>query len=421
MTRTTVIIGAQWGDEGKGKITDILSEDADVVARFQGGNNAGHTVVIGDDKHALHLLPSGVLRAGVTAVLGNGVVVDPDALVDELDRLAEKDALKGNVVISENAHVVFDHQRLLDAANEEGDEGIGTTKRGIGPTYASKASRFSARIGDLLHPETRQATLERALTGLETWCQAADVEPPSRKDLEARVEAWGQRLRPYVANATRHLMDALDDDQRVLLEGAQGTLLDIDHGTYPFVTSSNTTAGGAATGTGLPPTEIDDVWGIAKAYVTRVGDGPFPTEIDGDAADHLVEVGDEYGTTTGRRRRVGWLDLVALRWASRVNGFTDLALIKLDVLEGLDEVQVCTSYERDGQVLRSFPTSAHALEEVQPRYETVPGSFEGASQARAFPDLPEGVHHLVEGVEDEVGCPVSIVSVGPEREATIER
>ncbi len=421
MSRTTVIIGAQWGDEGKGKITDLLAEDADVVARFQGGNNAGHTVVIGEDKHALHLLPSGVLRSGVTAVLGNGVVIDPDALIEEITTLREKDALRGEVLISPNAHVVLEHHRLLDAAKEETGAGIGTTKRGIGPTYASKASRFNARIGDLLDEASREATLNRALEGLKAWCKAAGVKVPDAKGVKARVGEWADTLGPYVGNATERLLDAVDEGENVILEGAQGTLLDIDHGTYPFVTSSNTTAGGASTGTGLPPASIDRVWGIAKAYVTRVGDGPFPTEIEGEAADHLVEVGNEYGTTTGRRRRVGWLDLVGLRWAARVNGFTDLALIKGDVLEGLEEVKVCTAYEVDGEIKRVPPVSAYALERVEPRFETVAGSFEGASQATSFEELPSGVHQLVEGIEDEAKCPVSIVSMGPERSATILR
>ncbi len=421
VTRTSVIIGAQWGDEGKGKITDVLAEEADVVARFQGGNNAGHTVVVGDTKHALHLLPSGVLRTGVTAVLGNGVVVDPEALVEEIETLEAADAMRGDLVVSANAHVVFPHHRRLDAASEEGEQAIGTTKRGIGPTYASKMARFNARIGDLVDPDTYDETLQRALDGLEQWCQAAGVEAPSRKETEAWVEGWRDTVSPYVGNATQRLLRAVEGDEEVLLEGAQGTLLDIDHGTYPFVTSSSPSTGGAATGTGLPPTAIDRVWGITKAYTTRVGAGPFPTELDGEAADHLAEKGQEFGTTTGRRRRVGWLDLVALRWAARINGFTDLALVKVDVLEGLDEVKVCTSYEHDGEVLRTPPVSAHQLDEVTPRYETVQGSFEGAAEARRFSELPEGAVNLVEGVEDTTGAHVSIVSVGPERSATIRR
>jgi adenylosuccinate synthase len=421
VARTTAIVGAQWGDEGKGKITDVLAGDADVVARFQGGNNAGHTVVVGDTEHALHLVPSGVLRPGVTGVLGNGTVVDPEALADEVDRLADAGALRGELLVGRNAHVVFPHQRELDAASEEGDDAIGTTKRGIGPTYASKASRFGARLGTLVDPDTRADALDRALAGLERWCRAHEVDAPDRKQVEAWVEGWRDRVAPHVGNATQRLLDAVDEGQRVLLEGAQGTLLDLDHGNYPYVTSSNPTSGGAAVGTGLPPTAIDEVLGIAKAYTTRVGKGPFPTELEGPAGDHLAEKGDEFGTTTGRRRRVGWLDLVALRWAARINGFTQLALIKLDVLEGLEEVKVCTAYELDGELERTMPRSTHDLARATPRYETVQGSFEGAEAARELDELPAGARALVEGVEDATGCPVRYVSNGPERSALMTR
>ncbi len=421
MTGTSVIIGAQYGDEGKGKITDVLAGEADVVARFQGGNNAGHTVVVGGDKHALHLLPSGILREGVTAIIGNGLVVDPVGLVEELEGLEDADSLRGELVLAENAHVVFPHHKELDASREEGEDAIGTTKRGIGPAYASKMSRFSARLGDLVREGPGGPTMARALRGLERRCKSEGVQAPTRDEAREWLEGWRDKLAPRVGNATARLLDAVEADERVVLEGAQGALLDIDHGTYPFVTSSSTTAGGASTGTGLPPTAIDDIVGIAKAYVSRVGDGPFPTELENGVADHLAEVGDEYGTTTGRRRRVGWLDLVALRWTSRINGFTQIALTKVDVLEGLEEVEVCTAYELDGQSRTRPPLSASRLAQAEPVYETVEGSFAGAGTADTYGDLPEGAVNLVERVETATETPVTIVSNGPDRRDTIQR
>lgn len=421
VSATRVIIGAQYGDEGKGKITDVLAAEADIVARFQGGNNAGHTVVVENSEHALHLVPSGILRDDVTAVLGNGTVIDPTALVEELDRLAEADALNGDLVVADNAHVVFPHHQRLDAAHEEGEDAIGTTQRGIGPTYASKMSRVNARLGDLVRDGPEGESGERALRGLERRCKAEGVEAPSREEVREWFEGWRDRLAPHVGDATGRMLEAVDGDEDVVLEGAQGTLLDIDHGSYPFVTSSSTTAGGASTGTGVPPTAIDEVVGIAKAYVSRVGDGPFPSELDDEVADHLVEVGNEYGTTTGRRRRVGWLDLVALRRAARVNGFTSIALTNVDVLEGLGEVEVCTAYELDGERRTTPPVSAARLARAEPVLETVEGTFEAAGDADTFGELPEGAVNLVERVEQATGVPVDIVSNGPDRRDTIDR
>ncbi len=421
MSQATVIVGAQWGDEGKGKITDMLAGEAEVVARYQGGNNAGHTVVIGDDTFALHLLPSGILRDGVTAVLGNGVVLDPVALLEEIDQLETADAMAGDLLVSHQAHVVLPHQQALDAAREKGQGGIGTTKKGIGPTYASKASRFSARIGDLVDPDRAQATLERALDGLEPWCEAAGIEAPDRKEAEAWLASFQDRLAPYVGDAAAFLADAVADDRTVILEGAQGALLDIDHGTYPFVTSSSTCAGGACTGTGLPPSAIGEVWGVCKAYTTRVGAGPFPTEVEGPAGDHLTEKGNEFGTTTGRRRRVGWLDLPALRYSARINGFTGLALTKIDVLEGLDEIMVCTAYEIDGETYEVPPSDLGGMAEATPVLEPVEGSFDGCEAARSEDELPDGALALIHLAEEAAGCPVRVVSVGPEREAAIRR
>jgi len=421
VTETSVIVGAQWGDEGKGKITDVLAENVDVVARFQGGNNAGHTVVLGDTEHALHLLPSGVLREDVTAVLGNGMVVDPNGLVEELDGLEAADALRGELVVSENAHVVFPTHKELDAAHEDGDDAIGTTKQGIGPAYSSKASRFGARLGELVDESSRSDVLDRVHEVLAERCEAAGIDQPDRKQLEAWVTDWVDRVEPHVADATRVLHDAVDDGRALLLEGAQGTLLDLDHGNYPYVTSSNPTAGAASTGTGLPPTAIDSVIGVAKAYTTRVGSGPVPTELHDEIADHLADKGDEYGTTTGRRRRVGWLDLPALAFADRINGFTHLALTKVDVLEGLDEVKVCTAYEVDGERTGRMPRSTPRLARAEPIYETIDGTFEGAEAADTHDELPAGAVELVDRVEDALGTPVALVSNGPERDAVIDR
>jgi adenylosuccinate synthase len=366
-------------------------------------------------------VPSGILREDVTAVLGNGTVIDPAALVDELDRLEEANALNGELVVADNAHVVFPHHQRLDAAHEEGEDAIGTTKRGIGPTYASKMSRFNARLGDLVRSGPDGEVIERALRGLERRCKAEGVEAPSREEVREWYEGWRDRLAPHVGDASGRLLDAIEGDEEVVLEGAQGTLLDVDHGTYPFVTSSNPTSGGACVGTGVPPTAVDEVVGIAKAYVSRVGEGPFPSELDGEAADHLVEVGNEYGTTTGRRRRVGWLDLVALRRAARINGFTAIALTNVDVLEGLDQVEVCTAYRLDGEKRTRAPASAYRLGDAEPVTEPVEGSFEGAGEADTYRQLPEGARNLVERVEGATGVDVTIVSNGPDRRDTIDR
>ncbi len=421
----TVVVGTQWGDEGKGKVTDVLTREADVVARFQGGNNAGHTVVVGEDTFKFHLLPSGVVREGIVNVLGNGVVVDAQVLVDELEDLAEA-GIEPTIHISDRAHVILPYHRLLDGAEEEArGESIGTTKRGIGPTYSDKMSRSGIRVGDLLDASTLRERLEDTVASKTRLLQALgkdvslDVE-----ELVATHAALGKRLEPFVTDTVKLLGDAVDAGEKVLLEGAQGTFLDIDHGTYPFVTSSNTTAGGAATGTGIPPTRLDEVVGVVKAYTTRVGGGPFPTELpyEDPVGEHLTEVGHEFGTTTGRRRRVGWLDLVVLRRAARVNGLTAYALTKVDVLEGLEAVEVCVAYEHeDGTRYEEVPSDPEVTARCTPVYETLEGFSETVENpnAEGLEKLSVGARAVVDRVSEAVGCEPCIVSYGPARSETI--
>ncbi|HSP79844.1 MAG TPA: adenylosuccinate synthase, partial [Myxococcaceae bacterium] len=378
-----VVVGAQWGDEGKGKVVDLLTQHAQVVVRFQGGNNAGHTLVVGGQKTVLHLIPSGILHPGKTCVIGNGVVVDPAVLVEEIDALKERGFLKDDaqLVVSDNAHVIFPWHKLVDAYREKarGGSAIGTTGRGIGPAYEDKVARRGIRVRDLLHSERLRKRIDERLPAvrdeLRELCRAAGEEPP---ELDAagyhqEFSALGERLRPYVTDASLYLAGQVQRGARILFEGAQGTLLDVDHGTYPFVTSSNCVAGNAAVGSGLGPTTIDKVMGISKAYTTRVGGGPFPTELSDEIGDQLRKVGDEFGATTGRPRRCGWLDGVVLRYAARVNGLWGLALTKLDVLSGLKTLQICTAYELDGKRITELPGDYEDLARVKPLYETLPG------------------------------------------------
>jgi adenylosuccinate synthase len=420
----TAVVGSQWGDEGKGKVTDVLTRSADVVARFQGGNNAGHTVVVGGDEHKFHLLPSGVVRPGVVNVIGNGAVVNPEVLLEELEELREA-GVDPDLRVSDRAHVILPYHQVLDGAEEDAREDeIGTTGRGIGPTYADKMARVGVRMGDLLDEDALRDRLADALPEKRTRLEALGRDPDlDLDDLVARFREHGKRLAARVEDTTRLLNDAVDGGDSVLLEGAQGTFLDIDHGSYPYVTSSNTTAGGAATGTGLPPHALDHVLGVVKAYTTRVGGGPLPTELDPgeDPGKHLVEVGDEFGTTTGRRRRVGWLDLPALRRAARINGFSSVAVTKVDVLEGLDPVRVCTAYEVDGETLEELPSQTDDLARAEPVYEDLDGFdetlVEEAPSSRD--DLTEGALTVVEMVEEAAGCPASMVSYGPGREEAV--
>ncbi|HVL48974.1 MAG TPA: adenylosuccinate synthase [Candidatus Thermoplasmatota archaeon] len=428
----TVVLGAQWGDEGKGKVTDFYADRVGVVARYQGGNNAGHTVVAEGRTFKFHLLPSGVVRPKTKNVLGNGLVVDPAVLLDEMKSLEDAGLGARHVFVSDRAHVILPWHRDLDGARETRAAGsaaaIGTTRKGIGPAYADKAARVGVRIMDLLDAKRLRARVLEALP--EKQALLAHHGRDAAIDVDALVEtyaAYGKRLAPHVVDSEEVLHDALAAGQDILLEGAQGTFLDIDHGTYPYVTSSSTTAGGATIGTGLPPTAIDEVVGIAKAYVTRVGAGPFPTELPYETTregKHLTDVGREVGTTTGRRRRTGWLDLPMLRTAIRVNGLTKIALMKLDVLGGVGDIRVAEAYDLDGRVVERFPRDLEALARAKPRYRTFPGfppltKQENARAAAEGVDaLPGRAREYVGEVERALGVPILLVSLGPEREAT---
>ncbi|MCL5116662.1 MAG: adenylosuccinate synthase [Firmicutes bacterium] len=417
-----VVVGAQWGDEGKGKVIDFLSEQADVVVRHQGGNNAGHTVVVNDQEFKLHLVPSGILYPDTLCVIANGVVIDPKVLLEELAYLNNRGVDTRRLRISSKAHVVMPYHAKLDAVNEDrrGDQKIGTTLRGIGPAYMDKAARVGIRIGDLLHPEEFRERLARVLEEKNhILSRAYGVEPFAFDDLYTTFLDYGQALKPYVADTAIIINDAIDRGERVLFEGAQGTMLDIDHGTYPFVTSSHPSAGGASIGAGVGPTKIDRVYGVAKAYTTRVGDGPFPTELTDAVGDDIRERGHEYGTTTGRARRVGWLDAVVLRHAVRINGLSGLAVTRLDVLDGLKELKIATAYEYEGRPLTEFPDSAWVFRDAQPVYETLPGWDESIGTIRRLEDLPTNAKNYLKRIEAVVGVPVVLVSVGRERSSTI--
>jgi adenylosuccinate synthase len=409
----TVIVGAQWGDEGKGKIVDLLAQSSDVVCRYQGGPNAGHTIVRDSETFKLHHVPSGILYGGKTCIVGAGCVVDPGLLVKELDGLEARGISTDGLRISGNAHLIMPWHVALDAASERrlGKLQIGTTKRGIGPAYADKAARLGIRVQDILEAKILREKIETALVEKNRLLE----EPLDGTLVCERMEEHAVRLRPYVADTSLLVDQALRRGDRVLLEGAQGTLLDLDHGTYPFVTSSNPTAGAAATGTGIGPTRIDGVIGVAKAYVTRVGEGPFPTEIEGSAQDRVRELGKEYGTTTGRERRCGWLDLVALRFAARVNGLTELALTKLDVLNEFDEIPVCVRYRLpDGGETEEFPAHQSDFHHARPVYETLPGWREPLDD-----DLPASARRYVDFVEDAVGLEVTMIGTGADRERVV--
>jgi adenylosuccinate synthase len=424
-----VVIGAQWGDEGKGKVVDLLTEHAQVVVRFQGGNNAGHTLVVGGQKTVLHLIPSGILHAGKTCVIGNGVVVDPAVLVKELDALKERGFLKddSHFLISDNAHVIFPWHKLLDSYREKarGVSAIGTTGRGIGPAYEDKVARRGIRVRDLLNAERLRKRIDERLPGvrdeLRELCRAANEQPPEldAQKFQDEFAALGERLRPHVTDVSLYLAGQVQRGARILFEGAQGTLLDVDHGTYPFVTSSNCVAGNAAVGSGLGPTAIDKVMGISKAYTTRVGGGPFPTELTDETGERLRKVGDEFGATTGRPRRCGWLDGVVLRYAVRVNGLWGLALTKMDVLSGLKTLQICNAYELDGKRITELPGDYEDLARVKPIYETLQGWDEKLAGVRTFEELPENAKRYVRRVEEICGVPVVCISVGADRGETV--
>jgi len=417
-----VLVGAQWGDEGKGKATDLLGGRVDYVVRYQGGNNAGHTVVIGDRKFALHLLPSGILTPSVVPVIGNGVVIDPGVLLEEMKGLNAQGVDTSRLVISANAHLITSYHVTLDKVTERflGKAKIGTTGRGIGPTYADKISRLGIRVQDLFDPSILRQKVEGALEGKNQILvkvfnrRALDVDAVCEQLL-----AFAEPLRPYVADTALLLNQALDEDKVVLLERGQGTLLDVDHGTYPFVTSSNPTAGGASTGSGIGPTRITRVCGILKAYTTRVGSGPFPTELFDDDGERLRTIGGERGVTTGRPRRCGWFDAPIARFATRVNGLTDVFLTKLDVLTGWEQIPVCVAYDVDGERMDEIPMTQTQFHHAKPVYEYLPGWSEDISGARTLEDLPANARSYVQFLEDVSGTRISAIGVGQDRDATI--
>lgn len=420
-----VLTGVHWGDEGKGKVTDLLGGQVDYVVRYSGGNNAGHTVVTPDgQKYALHLMPSGVLSPNAVTVLGNGVVIDPKVLLAEMDGLTERGVDVSRLLISGDAHLIMPHHRALDRVVERylGPARIGTTGRGIGPAYGDKVARTGIRVQDLLDPGILRQKLELVLR--EKNQILAKVYNRKAIDTAAVVEeylTYAARLGPYIADTRQVLWDALAAGATVLMEGAQATMLDLDHGTYPFVTSSNPTAAGACVGTGIPPMAISQVIGVGKAYTTRVGSGPFPTELSDDAGAHLLKVGDEYGTTTGRQRRCGWFDAVVGRYAVRLNGITDLVITKLDVLSGLEKVRICVAYEVDGRRVETMPTTQTGFHHAKPVYEELDGWWEDITKARTEADLPPAARRYLERIEQLCGARVSVVGVGPGREAIITR
>jgi len=420
----TVILGSQWGDEGKGKITDRYSRDADVVVRYQGGNNAGHTIVVEGERFALSLIPSGVLYPQVTPVIGNGTVVDPAVLIREMDELAERGIDPSRVRVSGNAHVIMPYHRKMDAVLERylGEEQIGTTKRGIGPAYMDKFSRFGIRMQDLFDPKIFRKKLEVVLKDKNRQLQKVYNQLPL--DLEEMYEeylGYAARLEGHITDTSLLVWEAIHGGKTVLFEGAQGTLLDIDHGTYPFVTSSNSTAGGASTGSGVGPRDLDNIIGVAKAYISRVGTGPFPTELLEETGDRMIEIGGEYGVVTGRRRRCGWLDAVALRYSARVNGLTEIALTKLDILSHFDPIKIAIAYESDGTRYDEFPRQQSVLYHCTPIYEEHKGWNVDISKVSSYDDLPPAARAYVERVEELSGVRVSSVGVGPGREATLMR
>ncbi|MCM3081217.1 adenylosuccinate synthase [Brevibacillus invocatus] len=419
---TVVVVGTQWGDEGKGKITDYLAESAEVVARYQGGNNAGHTIIFGGNKYKLHLIPSGIFYTDKICVIGNGMVIDPKALVKELEYIHSFGFSTKNLRISDRAHLILPYHIKLDGVEEDsrGANKIGTTRKGIGPAYMDKAARIGIRIADLLDREEFARKLERNLA--EKNLLLEKLYNTTGFDLQEVMDeylGYAEIIRPYVTDTSVVLNDTIDNGNRVLFEGAQGVLLDIDQGTYPYVTSSNPIAGGVTIGSGVGPTKINQVIGVAKAYTTRVGDGPFLTELTDETGDHIREVGFEYGTTTGRPRRVGWFDSVVVRHARRVSGITGLAITKLDTLTGIETLRICTAYKYNGEIIESFPANLNLLAKCEPVYEELPGWSEDITGIRNLNDLPENARHYIERITQLTGIPMSIFSVGPDREQTV--
>ena len=419
----TIVLGAQWGDEGKGRVVDYFAERADYVVRYQGGNNAGHTIVVGDQKLALSLIPSGIHYPGCTPVIASGTVIDPAVLIAEMDMLAGKGFDPSRVRISSNAHLIMPYHRKLDAAIERylGSNQIGTTKKGIGPAYTDKYARFGIRVQDLFDTKIFAKKVEAALEEKNKILpRVYNTLPMDASEIIDQYLAYAERIRPHVTDTSLLLDEALRAGRDVLFEGAQGTLLDIDHGTYPFVTSSNPTAGGAVVGTGIGPKAIDEIVGVAKAYISRVGTGPFPTELHDEVGDRMIELGGEYGTVTGRRRRCGWLDLLALRYAVRVNSLTKIFLTKLDILSAFDTVKLATAYVSDGDLHEHFPDRQSVLYHCQPVYEELPGWGEDITMVREYRNLPREARAYIEHIQEAIEAPIGWVSVGPERSQLIE-
>jgi adenylosuccinate synthase len=416
-------VGAQWGDEGKGKITDLLAEHADAVARFQGGNNAGHTIVRGEEEWKLHLIPSGILYPGKCCVIGNGVVIDPKVLIDELNALRARRIDVSGLRISANAHLIMPYHLLLDSAGEAklGSLQIGTTRRGIGPCYADKAARLGIRVQDLLDEKILKKKIVAAMEPKRLSLRPFEKDPAL--DLHTMTEeylTYGHRLEQHIADTAKLMWELLEDGKNVIFEGAQGAMLDIDHGTYPFVTSSNPLAGAACVGTGVGPKAIDEIWGISKAYTTRVGAGPFPSELHDEMGELIRARGGEFGTTTGRPRRTGWLDLVALRYAARLNTMTSLVITKLDVLSGLDRIQVCTSYRgAEGPVFEDFPYHQTVLHHAEAELTEMRGWEEDLGECRTISDLPDAAREYLDFIAEHAGAPVALVGVGPGREQVL--
>jgi adenylosuccinate synthase len=422
---TKIVLGAQWGDEGKAKVVDYLTLEADVVVRYQGGANAGHTVIVGDTEFVFHMIPSGIMHEDKACVVGNGVVIDPEAMLAEIEDLEARGfSVAGRFFVSQIAHMVMPYHKALEKASEESKDGvkIGTTGRGIGPAYRDKVERsYGVRVMDLLDPARLRDKLRAAITAKnEILTRVYGREPLDAGPILDAYVGYGERLKPYVTDTSVLLNQAIDQGKNVLFEGAQGTLLDIDHGTYPYVTSSNTTAGGACTGTGIGPTRIDAVIGVTKAYTTRVGNGPFPTELLGAEGDRLRSLGHEFGATTGRARRCGWFDAAILRASSRINGLTSIALTRLDILDELDSLKLGVGYRCGDQVLEEFPADPQVLEQCEPIYEELEGWKAPTTGARRFDDLPPQARAYVKRVSELSRAPVSLISVGPERESTID-
>ena len=413
-----ILVGTQWGDEGKGKITDILAADVDLVVRYQGGNNAGHTVVVGDETFKLHLIPSGILYNSCTCVIGNGVVLDPEVLLQEMAGLEDRgiSVSPDKFKISSIAHVILPFHKMMDQKQEAKrlEEKIGTTGRGIGPCYTDKIGRSGVRMRDLLNENWLRKKIDK-----KHW---PELLPSQELDIEGVIQtflAYGEKLKPYITDTSLYVNEAVDAGKKVIMEGAQGTMLDVDHGTYPFVTSSNPISGGACIGVGIGPHKIDGVIGVTKAYVSRVGEGPFPTELLDEQGDYLREKGAEFGTTTKRPRRCGWLDMVVLRYATRVNGLTEICLTKLDVLDGLDTIKVCTAYETPEGIIKDFPLDIDSFNECKPVYEELPGWEGDISGVTNFDDLPKNAKDYIRYISDSINVKISMVSVGSKRHQTI--